>query len=49
MDQFMRDSLKMVKNKVKDYISGVKDVFMRESGARIWYMVKEDMNGQMVG
>lgn len=49
MDLFMKESLKMVKSMVKEYINGVKDVCMKEIGLRIWFMVKGDMNGQMVG
>ena len=35
MDQFMKENLKMVKNKAKEYISGVRVVLMKENGLRI--------------
>lgn len=34
MGQFMRDSLKMERNKEKVRINGVRDVFMRENGMK---------------
>jgi hypothetical protein len=39
----------MVKKRDKVYINGVKDVYTKEDGKKIWYMVLENMNGQMVG